>query len=121
MALRTSDNQPSAGRMTHKFSFQKRAAVDDGKGNTRGSFAEQFVERGSLRPRLGGEEVLADRRRGVNLANIVVYSSSRTRAATTEWRLVDSHTSEVWNIRSIIDPDDRRIYLEMLCERGVPG
>lgn len=109
----------AAGHLKHSIAFQTHAVIDDGYGNRRGAFATQFTVRARIEPRLGGEAVLAARLTGRNMANITVRASANTRTVAPEWRAIDSRTGEVWNVRSVIDPDDRRMFIEMLVEKGV--
>lgn len=109
----------ASGHLKHSITLQKQTVIDDGYGNRRGTFANQFTVKARIEPRLGGESVLAARLTGKNLANITVRSSTNTRMIEPEWRVVDTRTGDFWNIRSVIDPDDRRMFVEMLCEQGV--
>lgn len=109
----------AAGHLKHKISLQKRTEIDDGYGNRRGLFVTQFTVQARIQSRLGGESVTAARLTGRNLANITVRSSTNTRLIEPEWRIVDARTGDYWNVRSVIDPDDQRMFIEMLCEQGV--
>src|SRR5262245_48917669 len=83
----------------------------------------EFICSANIRPRLGGEQVLADRLAGTNAVNITVRQFSRTRRVDVSWCIKDQRTGTLYNIRSIIDPNEGRPehgqWLEMLCERGV--
>lgn len=110
---------PQAGKYRHLLAFEARAEVDDGHGNVEGEFAEQFRVKARIRPRLGGEDVVAGRLQGVNLANILVRYSAQTAAVTTAWRARQLETGAIYNIRSIVDPDEgKKRELEMLGELG---
>lgn len=105
--------------------FYKRAVISDGYGNSQGDFATEpeFTCAANIKPRLGGEAVLAGRLEGKNLVNITVRQSSDTSAVTTDWRAKNERSGELYNIRSIIDPDENTAqhgrFWEMLCEKGV--
>lgn len=115
-----------AADLRDKVGFYKRTAAGDGYGNTQAGFPgtpEFPAVAANIAPRLGGEQVLADRLTGVNLVNITVRKSSSTATVEPDWRAKDERTAEVYNIRSIIDPNkgtsSQGRFLEMLCEKGV--
>lgn len=95
---------------------------DYGSGGTYPSSAT-FITYANIEPRLGGEQVLAARLTGKNYVNITVRKSTETVAVDTDWICKDEDSGEQYNIRSVIDPhqgDNRhRMYIEMLCEKGV--
>lgn len=109
----------AAGHLKHSITLQKHSVIDDGYGNRRGTFANQFTVRARIEPRFGGESVMAARLTGKSFANITVRASANTRLIAPEWRVVDTRTGDYWNVRSVVDPDDRRMFVEMLCEKGV--
>jgi head-tail adaptor len=82
-----------------------------------------FVVWANIEPRLGGEAILADRLTGKNFVNITVRQSVQTNAIDSDWICKDENTGELYNIRSVIDPQkgNRKhgLWLEMLCEKGV--
>jgi len=111
-----------AGNLRERVGFYRPTiGFDDGAGNTEGGFADvpDFVVAASVSPKLGGETVLANRLTGREAVNITVRRSSQTLQVTTDWRARDERTDTVYNIRSIIDPTQKRQWLEMLCEQGV--
>ncbi len=114
-----------SGALRHRVGFYKRAAAGDGYGNTQAEFSgtAEFVCAANIRPKLGGEDVLAGRLTGRNLVNIIVRQSQQSLQVTEDWRARDERSGEVYNIRSIIDPEKaasrRGMFFEMLCEKGV--
>lgn len=82
-----------------------------------------FVVYAKIAPRLGGEQVLAARLTGRNLADITVRQSSETAQINTDWICKDEDSGEIYNIRSMIDPHqgdtDHGLWFELLCEKGV--
>lgn len=114
-----------ASDLRDRVGFYRRIEVDDGYGNTEAGFPAdpEFIVSANIKPRLGGEQVLAARLQGTHLANITVRYSDASASVTTDWRARDEHTGEVYNIRSIIDPAQdksrRKMFIEMLCEKGV--
>ena len=58
--------------------------------------------------------------------NLTVRNCAATRAVRTDWRVVDARAAQdqngaaprVWNIATIVDPDERGQWIEMLCVEG---
>lgn len=117
-----------AGDLRSKVGFYKRVVPPPTGaeiGVPEGPFpaTPEFECAASVRPRLGGEQILADRLSGTNAVNITVRRSSRTRLVDTSWMVRDQRSGTIYNIRSVIDPfegrPDHSMWIEMLCERGV--
>jgi len=118
-----------AGDLRSKFGFYKRPTPPSSGaeyGVPQGPAfpaTPEFVCAANVRPRLGGEQVLADRLGGTNVVNITVRQSSRTRRVDAGWRAKDERSGTLYNIRSVIDPNEgapeHGQWLEMLAERGV--
>lgn len=118
-----------AGDLRDRVGFYKRPASgnspDSDYGSVEGEFSDtsEFECDANIKPRLGGEAVLAARLTGTNLVNITVRKSSRTVLVTTAWRARNERSNVLYNIRSIIDPyentPDHGRWLELLCEQGV--
>lgn len=110
-----------AGDLRERVGFYKRVEVDDGAGNDRGNYSDspEFILSANVKPKLGGESVLADRLTGTNLVNVTVRHSSKSLQVTTDWMAKNERSGETYNIRSIIDPTQKRQWVEMLCEKGV--
>lgn len=108
-----------AGERRHLIAFEKRVDAEDGYGNTRGAFAEQFQLRAKLQAKFGGEAVSAARLAGEQPVVIVVRRCADSLQVTPAWRARNVRTGEIYNIRSIADPADQCADLEMLCQSGV--
>lgn len=116
-----------AGQLRNRVGFFRRPSNNDSPdyGVADGEFAAtaDFECAANIRPRLGGEQVLAARQAGTNLVNITVRRSADTAVVTTGWKAKDLRSGVEYNIRSIIDPNegdtDRGTWIEMLCEKGV--
>lgn len=116
-----------AGDLRSRVGFYQRpsSANNPDYGVKEGEFSDtaEFTCAANIKPRLGGEGVLAGRLTGTNLVNITVRNSSRTQLVDTAWRAKDDRSGAIYNIRSIIDPfentPDHGRWLEMLCEKGV--
>lgn len=118
----------SAGDLRYSVGFYQRSALSNSPpdyGNTEDSFpaTATFIVPANITPKLGGEDVLAARLTGKGLVNIVVRQSTQTATVTTDWKAKDERSGEIYNIRSVIDPDggtpNHGFYFEMLCEHGV--
>lgn len=108
-------SRSTTGTLNHRVTFMKREEIDDGFGGTRGDWVDQFTVAARLKPRMGSETVIASRLQGVQPYTITVHSSNRTRQITPAWQAKNTHTGEVYDIKSIINPDERNQYLEMLA------
>jgi head-tail adaptor len=113
----------SAGDLRHRVAFDKREDVNPDApldlGNTQSVFVEQFVVSAKIQAKLGGETVTAARLSSQQPVNITVRQSSNTKLVATDWRARNVRTGEEYAIRSIVDPDDRRQYFEILTQTGV--
>jgi SPP1 family predicted phage head-tail adaptor len=109
----------SAGELRHRIVFEKRGTSDDGYGNEQTTFEEQFTIAAKVQAKFGGEAVTAARLTGEQPVTITVRQSAQTLQITPDWRCRDARSGEIYNIRSIVDPDDRRAWLELLCQSGV--
>ena len=114
-----------ASDLRSRVGFFQLQSADDGYGNIEAGYPadSDFECWANIRPRLGGENVLADRLTGTNVVNITVRQSSCTRQVNTSWKVKDQRSATEYNIRSIIDPFEhtaqRGTWFEMLCEKGV--
>ncbi len=55
---------------------------------------------------------------GTNFDNITVRHSSQTVLVDTDWMAKNERTGVKYQIRSIVNPDQKKAFIEMLCERG---
>lgn len=111
------DAMTAAGDLSHRITFQRRAVLSDGYGNSEGDYQEEFTVWAARRAKLGGETVTAARLSGQQPVLLTVRQSSQTDRITEDWRAVDSDGKH-YNIRSIVDPDDSGAYWELLCQTG---
>ncbi|MFC3163062.1 head-tail adaptor protein [Ciceribacter thiooxidans] len=107
-----------AGDLRERVAFDARAAVDDGHGNERSDFVEQFPCRASFTPLRGGETVIASRLEGRQPVVVRVRASSKTRRIATDWRMRDLRTGFVYAVRSVIETSDRT-WVDVTVESGV--
>ncbi len=109
----------TAGELRHRIAFDKRGTGDDGYGNPDTGFSEQFVVSAKVQAKFGGEAVTAARLTGQQPVIIVVRQSTNTLLIKPEWRARDVREGTEYAIRSVVDPDDGGMWLEMLCQTGV--
>lgn len=114
-----------AGDLKHRVAFASRKNESDGFGNTEGVFVDRYPVWAALAPRFGGEAVQAARLSGVQPYNLTVRDSPEMRQVTTDWRarhLADCpcgrSANELYNIRGIINPDQKNQWLEMTVDAG---
>lgn len=107
----------NVGLLREKVTFYRRSTTPDGYGNQLGTWSS-LVGPVSARimPLKGGEQVLQERLSGVNLYQITVRSSAAIRGVTTEDRAVNTRTGEEYNLTSIQNPDERKIWQTFLAK-----
>lgn len=109
----------TAAELRERVAFQRRTLADDGYGNEVGEWSEVFRTAARIKPARGAESIQASRLSGRQPVVITVRSSSNTRQVRTEWRVIDIRQETIYNIRSIVNPDERNAFLEMECDSGV--
>lgn len=107
-----------AGSLHHKVTFESPTSDPDGYGGAIEGWTEEFTCRAAYTRLRGTETVMAARLEGRQPAVIRVWASSETRAVTTDWRITDARSGEVFNIRSKIETEDRR-WIDFTAESGV--
>jgi SPP1 family predicted phage head-tail adaptor len=108
----------SAGRLNQRVAFESPDDASNGAGGTLEGWAAEFTVWAGYRRLRGGETVQAARLAGSQPTVITVRTSSQARRITTDWRARDDRTGEIFNIRAIIETDDRAM-LEITAESGV--
>jgi SPP1 family predicted phage head-tail adaptor len=94
--------------------------IDDGYGNTvSGDWATGPTVGARIKPLRGGEAVQAARLAGKQPLLITIRYSSATAAITTDWRARNARTGALYNIRSVMNPDERKRFLDLEVEMGV--
>nr|WP_278377058.1 head-tail adaptor protein [Brucella anthropi] len=116
-----------AGSLNCRLTFQVRQEVDDGFGGTRGEWVDQFTMPGRLEPRYGSnaESIMAARMQSMQPYNLTIRSSEQARMITASWRAYDARAGKtgdkpnrVFGIKTIVNPDERGQYIEMLAIEG---
>jgi SPP1 family predicted phage head-tail adaptor len=110
----------SAGQLRERIAFEYRDTIDDGYGNqVSGPWREGCQVAARIKPLRGSESVQAARLAGRQPVTITVRVCHDTLSVTTDWRARDVRTERLYNIRSIVNSDEMRRYLDMECEAGV--
>lgn len=108
-----------AGKLTEHVAFEEPTPNPDGRGGTFEGWTRVFECRAGYTRLRGGEEVIASRLAGKQPTIIRVRSFANSREVKTDWRIVDTRTDEIFNIRSgpIISSD--RLWLDFTADSGV--
>ncbi len=108
----------TAGPLRERVIFEAQGSASDGAGGTTTAWADQFERWAEYIHLKNGESVMAGRLTGKHSQVVKVRAETATRAVTTDWRLRDKRSGQVFNIRDITLTKDRAFF-EMLCESGV--
>ncbi|MFG1465259.1 head-tail adaptor protein [Xanthobacter sp. DSM 24535] len=108
----------SAGDLRERIRFEKRAAANDGAGNTKGDWQAQFTVAAKVQPLKGGEGVLAGRLAGSQPVIIIVRSSAATRQISPAWRAVDARTGVIYALTGTADMAGDRAFIDILAVAG---
>ena len=104
-----------AGELRERVRFERRVkAGDDGFGNV--TYAWQAITGtvgANLEPQGSSETVDQELLRADASFGVTVRWSKQTQAIVTNDRMINARTGEVYDIRSIGNPDQRRRYLVM--------
>lgn len=105
--------------LPHRITLQRRQDVDDGFGNTKGDWVDQFTIDARIEPAKGREEVLAQRLQNVRPMEIIIPCSAMTEQIQPDWRAVNARRpTEQYAIHDVRDPDQRRLRLILTCTLG---
>lgn len=115
-----------AGDLKHKLIFGKRSVEVDEYGNSDGAFVGHYIVSAALKPRFGGEAVLAMRLQGIQPYTVTVRDSPEMREVNSDWQAQHSldcpcgrKLNELFNIRGDpTNPDQKNKYLEMVVDSG---
>jgi head-tail adaptor len=111
----------TVARLHERVAFDALVRGSDGYGGEKLGWADPaaaFKTVARFRYLRGGETVQAARLRGRQPVVATIRNCAAARAITTEHRMRDLVTGKEFNIRAIIETEDRR-YLEITAESGV--
>ncbi|WP_028748507.1 phage head closure protein [Rhizobium mesoamericanum] len=109
-----------AGDLREVIEFQTRTEEDDGYGNVvTGPFATVWSAPARIQILRGSETVIAGRLAGKQtIAATIRWQPDVATLTSSAWRAKNGRTGELMNIRSI-EPDERKSFVNILCETGV--
>ncbi len=97
-----------AGQLNSLLTFRARTApVDDGRGNARGAFVDQFQAWADMRLRPGSEVFAAARLEGRVPYSVKVRRNAQTDQITTGWMARDAEGRDYTVQAPAPDPQDR--------------
>lgn len=109
------------GKFNDLIKFQRRSTAADGYGNRLGTWSDlcgPFYAR--MRPVSGGasgkEQAITGRLVGVQSWEMVVMKVADTAAVTTQDRVVDVRSGQIFDIVSISNPDEKLRELSMFVK-----
>ncbi|RVN04653.1 phage head closure protein [Sinorhizobium meliloti] len=107
-----------AGRLSERVSFARRVEREDEYGNTVAEWQEQFEAAAGYQHLRGGETVMAARLTNKHPVVVRLRTSTAARQVTADWKLTDKRTGVEYAIKDVTHDVDR-LYIDLLCERGV--
>ena len=107
-----------SGPLRELLIAERREEFEDEYGNTQGAWREQARFAASLEARRGGEAVIAGRLQGTVVYIATARYSASAAAISTDCRLVDARSGQVYAIRTAV-PRPRRDYIDFDVEIGV--
>jgi head-tail adaptor len=108
-----------AGKLRDRFEFPTPTKQSDGAGNFEsGEWNVEFEDAAEQITLRGGEEIVAERLAGRQPTVLRVRQSSKTRQITTGWAARNKRTREMHNIKGKHDPDNKRMWFDILTETG---
>lgn len=106
-----------AARLDRRVTFQSPSDVDDGYGGVVPGFGAAYACRARFRYLRTGESVQQMRLAGRQAIAVTVRANATTRTITGAWRMTDSATGHVYNVRGVEILEDRQ-FLEILVDGG---
>jgi head-tail adaptor len=109
----------TSGALYERVAFDAPVAQTNGYGGVLQGWQEAFETRAKYQFLRGGETVQAARLQGRQPVVVTIRNNSTAAMITPAWRMRDTRTGDVYNVRSIVRSDDRQ-WLELTAERGIP-
>lgn len=106
-----------AGRLNKRVTFERNVTAPDEGGGSTSAWTGVATVWGGFQPERGRERLEAGRLEAAVAGTLTVRSSSMTRAIDASCRVVID--GDRYAIRSIVDPTQKREWLEMVVEKGV--
>lgn len=109
-----------SGNIFDRVAFDAPTVSADGYGGNVSGWSEQFTTQAHIMYLRGGETVQAARLQGRQPVVVTIRNSTQGQAVLPSWRMRDTRSGMVYNIRSIVRSDNRQ-FLELTAESGVPA
>lgn len=90
-----------AGSLKERVALDKRQRTDDGAGNYRADFVEQFQRRAAFIYAGGSEAVVAERLQGRAILKVRLRKDAQSKTIGTDWQLRDVRRGTVYAIREV--------------------
>ena len=104
----------SAGRLRERLIIQSESSTPDGGGGYAVSWVNVVTAWGSVKPQRGGESLDAMQVRDTVLYDVTIrYRTGVIPKQRIAWG------SRIFNIRAVMNKDERERYLTLVCEEGV--
>ncbi|GHC61600.1 head-tail adaptor protein [Limoniibacter endophyticus] len=107
-----------AGSLRERVTFVELVSGDDGYGGTFEGWEDAFTDAARLAPKMGSEPVIAGRMQGIQPYTLTVRSNVNTRRVRPYWKARNHRTGTTYEIKTIVNIDERNAYLEMLVVEG---
>lgn len=109
----------ATGDLREVVDLENFVSVDDGYGGQTQTWETVMTTAARIRTLKGGETVIAGRLAGTQTLIITVRYQPDMEDVTPAWRARNARSGAIYNIRSV-EPDERRQWVNLLCESGVP-
>lgn len=110
---------PTAGDLREVIEIQNYVETDDGYGGFIQEWQTAFTAPARIQILRGTETVIAARLAGTQVLAITMRHQPAMDDVTPAYRAKNGRTGTMYNIRSV-EPDERRAWVNLLVESGVP-
>ena len=109
----------SIGKMNRRLHFQTQTRTSDGAGSSSVSYSDSFTTFGMITPKTGRENLFGDQLEE-NITHIIKirYRTDVSHKNRIQFRQ-DSKTTRTFNIKRVLNLNDRNRYLDLQCVEGV--
>ena len=104
-----------AGTLRERLQIQRHTLIDQGGGGSSVAWVEQRTVWGRVQPLEGREQIQAMGLAPTGMYQVTIRYRDDVKPATDRLFWKDM----ILNIRTATNPDERRQWLEMMCEAGV--
>lgn len=106
------------GMLRERLRFERRSDVDESHGATDGDWFPHCTVAARIKPLNGNETLLEGRLSGIVSYELTVRKSTATSLIREYWRAVDTRNGTTFNLKSIVNPDERGRYLIFTAQSG---